>query len=951
VMAATLVGHALCEHSSRIAFAAGLTFNLGATAGFLLLLPRLGRGLDGRAWVNVAQVNTIVAAAFALGWLAVLTLHRRKWKLDEPRPPARVPTLLQAQVSLAAGLCLFAVLPAVTWLAARPVPATWVMEAGRWLGWLGAALTVGAVAWMGRTTERRLAPVGPWAMALGVSLIALTAARWDTGDWLAYHVLLVACGMATMGMATLAFLTRGDGVPVRSVVRTAVAFGIVAVVLSLRALGADPQHPWWTVGGLATIGLFAVALAVTSPRRWYLYAAAALFNLAGSIWWLDRGYRLIALWRTLEDFLLVNVLLACVPIVLWVVIEIRCIRPRIEAGQRPRLAGVHHVMSWISVATMLLIVAAGLATGVAGVDFNIPLAWTALAAAFIAACATLWDRPTQAALARLYLLALAAAGLILDGLDLQGPQFWWMLTMVLAAFSLATSYIWSRRGELRSFAARVGIPVAEEPSATAGLLWLVPANALVAAAVTALAFWMVLTLESFTERMLAAYAVLAQAVAIGLLARGALRSPLQYASLVVGVLFAVAFGWAWLPVDVSAALLHRTVILAVALAATIVVYGLGLVKLLRRENEWTLAAQRLLPPLVVADTAAILVILGTEVAYYARQQAVPTFWYEIIAVTLALATMCLAALAAAMLPGRDPLGLSERGRQAYVYAAEVVLALLCVHIRVTMPWLFHGWFLRYWPLVVMGIAFVGVGVGEWLARRRTSAPEEVLSEPLQTTGALLPLLPVLGFWFLPGEVNYALLLLTVGVLYAALSALRQSFLYGVLAALAANGSLWYLLYEADGLGLAEHPQLWLIPPALCVLVAAYLNREQLTKEQMTTIRYMSAIVIYVASTADIFINGVAEAPWLPLVLVGISILGIFAGILLRVRAFVYLGTAFLLVALLTIIWYAAVELGYAWLWWVCGIVAGVCIIAIFAVFEKRRDDMLHFVDRIRTWEP
>jgi hypothetical protein len=50
------------------------------------------------------------------------------------------------------------------------------------------------------------------------------------------------------------------------------------------------------------------------------------------------------------------------------------------------------------------------------------------------------------------------------------------------------------------------------------------------------------------------------------------------------------------------------------------------------------------------------------------------------------------------------------------------------------------------------------------------------------------------------------------------------------------------------------------------------------------VRYGSAIVIYASSTAEIFINGVADAPWLPMVLAGLSILGVFAGILLQVRA-------------------------------------------------------------------
>ena len=275
--------------------------------------------------------------------------------------------------------------------------------------------------------------------------------------------------------------------------------------------------------------------------------------------------------------------------------------------------------------------------------------------------------------------------------------------------------------------------------------------------------------------------------------------------------------------------------------------------------------QRLVPVLAVIAAALLVVVLGIEVAAFANERPVPITWPALLAVAIALVGLAVAALVAALVPGRDPLGLSERGRTVYVYAAEALLALLFLHIRVTMPWLFSGWFLRFWPLVVMAIAFVGVGLGEFFQRRRQS----VLSEPLTTTGALLPLLPALGFWVMSSEVHYSLLLLSIGVLYAALSVLRKSFWFAVLAALAANGSLWYLLHEREGLSIAEHPQLWLIPPALCVLVAGYINRERLSAEQSAALRYGSAIVIYVSSTADIFINGVADAPWLPAVLAGL----------------------------------------------------------------------------------
>jgi hypothetical protein len=319
----------------------------------------------------------------------------------------------------------------------------------------------------------------------------------------------------------------------------------------------------------------------------------------------------------------------------------------------------------------------------------------------------------------------------------------------------------------------------------------------------------------------------------------------------------------------------------------------------------------------------------------------------LVAVIVALAGLAIAALVAALVPGRDPLGLSERGRTLYVYIAEGLGALLFLHIRVTMPWLFSGWFLRFWPLVVMVIAFAGVGLSEIFRRRQ----QRVLYEPLENTGALLPILPVLGFWLIPSQlyqVHYSVLLLSIGVLYAALSVLRSSFPYGILATIAANGSLWYFLHEREGLDFTQHPQLWLIPPALCALAAGYINRARLTQEQSAALRYASAIVIYVSSAAEIFINGVAEAPWLPAVLAGLSIVGVLAGILLRVRAFLYLGTAFLVVALLTIIWHAAE--GHTWVWWIAGIVTGILIIALFGLFEKRRDDVLHVVEQLKHWE-
>ena len=85
-------------------------------------------------------------------------------------------------------------------------------------------------------------------------------------------------------------------------------------------------------------------------------------------------------------------------------------------------------------------------------------------------------------------------------------------------------------------------------------------------------------------------------------------------------------------------------------------------------------------------------------------------------------------------------------------------------------------------------------------------------------------------------------------------------------------------------------------------------------------------------------------------LTGLSLIGIFAGILLRTRAFLFLGTSFLVLSLLTIIWYAAVDLHQTWLWSVTGIIAGVLILALFAVFEKKRHEVLKLVEQLKQWE-
>jgi hypothetical protein len=872
--------------------------------------------------------------------------------------------LLVSQVAFAAALCGTFLVPAVWNLLWDSPPAAWAAAADGALGWSAvvlAAAAAGMLSWRRGASDNHVG----FLVAAVVALVALTVARTDTGNWEAYHTLLLgncvaACALPFVARGTNGFI-GGKLAAVTPLNWTSGAgrfFQAATVFLAFWGFDGDPSGVGWAVAALVAMGALCVWIAWREARRRRMWFAAMLLVPAASMAWLDWGNATsptTSIPGQICEFLWANVWAVAAVALLSVWIERRRIQ-QVASEPRWRGIGFHRCGVWAMVVTLVLTTLAGVFADYAGESFDVsePLAWLTWVAVAVTGLACVWDPAMRFPVACLYCIGLVAVGMYLNSLDLRPPMFYWALANALAAYSLATSALWSVREKIGATLERVGVAVGEsaKPQAAVGSAgrqggghgWLVLANLLVGVFVLLLVAIVELSIESFVQRMVAAYAVGAQAFAIGLLARGRVRTALQYTALVWGVLFAVAFSWAFLPTDFESPWLHRLVLTVVALTLAVVVYGFVLVKFLKRENEWTLAAMRLVPTLAVLTVGLVLAVVGVEVFTYMDRGVVNVAAPARLAIGVALVGLIIAALAAALLPGRDPMGLSERGRTVYVYTAEGLAALLFVHIRVTMPWLFHGWFLRFWPLIVMVIAFVGVGLGEVFQRRQN----RVLSEPLNNTGVLLPLLPVIGFWFVESRVNYSLLLLSIGVLYASLSVLRKSMLYGALAALAANGSLWYLLHDREGLGFLDHPQLWLIPPALSALIAAYINRERLTKEQSAALRYVSAIVIYVSSTVDIFINGVAEAPWLPAVLAGLSILGVLAGIMLRVRAFLYLGLAFLVVALLTIIWHAGNQ--YTWIWWVAGIVTGALIIAAFGLIEKRRDDVRRALEELRHWQ-
>jgi hypothetical protein len=557
----------------------------------------------------------------------------------------------------------------------------------------------------------------------------------------------------------------------------------------------------------------------------------------------------------------------------------------------------------------------------------------------------LWDRYARYAVAGLYILGLIGCAIALQQLELSPTRFAWSVTISLAVYSVLTALLWRWRERLIVFAQQFGVPERINRDVKE-LAWLSAYSVLAVVSVGLLAYRINASFIDFGLRISAAIAFAAQCLTFALFAEGDNEKHWRRAAIGIFVIGTILMGWSSLTPGHDATWLNRSVILMVETFGLTALYGLWMDKATARWPGWTNAARACVPWLLGAGALALFFCLATEVSYQLQFGAVLVHPLALVAVGVTLVAAVIICVLFALSPNHDPLSLSERGRMRYVYVAEVMLALLFLHIRLTMPWLFTGFIERYWPLVIMLIAYFGVTTSEALRRRRLL----VLAQPLERTGAFLPLLPVLGFWLASSEVDFSALLFVVGGLYGLLSILRRSFAFGLLAAVAGNAGLWYIWQRTAGYQFLQHPQLWLIPVALSVLMAAYLNEEKMTEDQMAGVRYLSLVTIYVSSTADIFINGVANSPWLPLILGSFSLAGVFAGILFRIRGLLLLGSIFLLLSIVTMIWYASVNFGWTWLWYVAGIVTGATIIFMFALFEKKRSEVLRVVEGLKEWE-
>ncbi len=398
----------------------------------------------------------------------------------------------------------------------------------------------------------------------------------------------------------------------------------------------------------------------------------------------------------------------------------------------------------------------------------------------------------------------------------------------------------------------------------------------------------------------------------------------------------------------------------------------GLRVRLAARGRWAIAASEIAPQLgLIAAGVLVLSVVEQGFLFDVVTKRTPLLGAEVAVLTLATIALMAAAIAFAVRPEIDPFRVPGRWRSGYVYATEVLLVILFLHLRFNVPGMFPSINAQLWAFVIMAIAFIGVGLSELSRRFRL----DVFVHPLQRTGLFLPLLPLLMFWMKPPQAlrepiisvfpgskpllgffdqiptdfgNYSMLWFLFGLLYAWLAISRQSFRHALFAALAANVGIWSLLWQG-GISLAAHPQFWLVPLALIILVSEQYQHARIRRELSLGLRYTGLGLLYISSTADFFLAGLGNSVLLPLALALLSVAGVLIGILLRIRSYLFLGTGFLTLVVFSMIWHAAVDLSQTWLWWVSGIALGIGILALFALFEKRKQVVVHAIDELRAW--
>ncbi|HTN74347.1 MAG TPA: hypothetical protein VL096_03840, partial [Pirellulaceae bacterium] len=803
------------------------------------------------------------------------------------------------------------------------------------------SVTTLVLVWYGLTYSRReLAPLCWWLAIAAVPPIAAAMFPYNqVWAWTSYHLLVA--GWLAIGASAGAVAC----VQQRANVALGTCLAMLSLVIGLTLMtGWRDPISWCPVALLGGAILVICALGLYRRHHAYSYVSVPLALLLSTQAFVQ--FVPSRQWDAV-DFISINLLASIAICAWWLAVEIY--RERTAATTLPRwqmpvpltITPIVTVIYSLFI-TLSLLLSNSFWNNAFWALRTPSLVVTAALGSYL--FAMLWYNRQRLALPCLYVWGLMVSLTLSEAF----PKHWHLgdvaLPALAAVYILITGLLWQFGGVLAHYGQTLRI---HEP--VAGLQqtsrWLPTVTLGLGSIILLCDFGLVLVEATRTARLIAGFGPVLLALTVAMLAQQRRRELMIYLSLCFATVAAILLAWADLPPHSDALTwLRRLIRVLVVLGSLAFLYAIVLPRVWSHLVDWVAAVRRMSLTSAIGAGVSICVILVLEAQQFFIGHASQLSHAE-VGIVAGVLLLLVAALISMAVSKREAWG-DEQARMAYVYAAQLVLALAFGHMYLTRPDWFDGLLRPYWPYIVMAIAFGGVGLSEWFARLKL----RVLSEPFIRTGMFLPLLPAIGWWVEASQgkpsTDYALVMFVVGMLYVVVSLMRQSLVSAMFAGVAGNVALWSLMYERD-VRLIEHPQFWLIPPAISVLAAAQLNQHRLSHAQLTATRYFCMIVVYLSSTSEVFLR--VESFWPPLILAALAVVGVFVGIALQIRAFLYLGTSFVFLAMMTMVWHASLRYGQ-WPWWVFGICVGLAMLVLFGLFEKKRTEITLLIERLRQWE-
>ncbi|MFO1063648.1 MAG: hypothetical protein U0892_07265 [Pirellulales bacterium] len=449
-------------------------------------------------------------------------------------------------------------------------------------------------------------------------------------------------------------------------------------------------------------------------------------------------------------------------------------------------------------------------------------------------------------------------------------------------------------------------------------------------------------LEERSLRLMTSALPLAAALSIMPIAVDLRRSLPRIVSLLLMTCAAVLLSWSEIEIvdggsiDTVMQFMLRTLL---ALTAVAWVYTL-LIAPFAGNLDWARLLRRAASVCFVVTSICGAALVGWDLADESRSFfALLPIQLKVLAVSGYL-VLVLRPLFIVIVPSLFDRGVASAIRSTAVILVEISLTVFSAAVYACFPELFSGVLQAWWPLIVFAAAFAGAALGYWSEKRGDAC----VADPLLRSSLLMPVVPLIGVWMVRAEGHlvwsdwhlYSVLLLCGAAVYALHGTLRPNPMFRVVSGLLTLLSFWSILHSQPSLRFYEHPQFWVLPPALAVLGFIEVNRRHYSKNMLTAARYTAVLIAYTGSTADMMLQAFAGQLWQPLILLALSVIGILAGISLRVRAFLICGSVFMFISLLGMVWHAQQAIDQVWPWWAFGILTGVSLIVMLGYFEKNR---------------